>query len=100
MRRWRRLAAGASMRLRVPVGGYVLIGEGRVRVAAPAGERRVEGPGRAAVGGGAVRVTAETDATVAVGTVRTRPAVTIDGDGGYASALWELLGGNRRGGGE
>lgn len=89
------MAAGESRSFRVPIGGYLLVKRGQVFVQSPHVSRsNLEGPIKAAVGGGSIRVEAQTDAAVALGTIRTYLGVVIDLDAGYASDLWALLGTN------
>ncbi len=94
---WTSLAAGECITLDVPIGGYVLIAEGEVRLVARAiGSRSATGPTKEAVGGGPVQATATTEARIATGTIATHLAVMLDADAGYISELWKATGANHR----
>lgn len=89
------MEAGESRSFRVPIGGYLLVKTGQVVVQSEhARKSSLEGPTKAAMGGGSIRIEAQTDAAVALGTIRTYLGVVIDVDAGYASDLWSLLGAN------
>ena len=92
---WTEMESGESRTLRAPIGGYLLVRTGEVRVEGPhARSTTLNGPAKEAVGGGQLRVEAQSDAEIALGSVKTYVGVVIDVDGGYQSDLWDVLGTN------
>jgi len=98
-RDWLVVHAGKTRQIDAFIGAYLLVRSGALSVEPEKATRlaaRVESPAKIPVGGGRLTLEADRTAEVALGTVRTPLHVIRDDQGGWLSALFEMLGDNVR----